>query len=404
MKLATFIPMDAANLRTSKIPNTLENTASRPFAMSNDQSSNQEFLDLFREFGEISPKKKIPVANTTDQTPLGFLMAEFINQNIHEESFTPVEKVKIEYWVQNLEHGSSLDDQFNSNIKDIMPKQTSSYEEFSKKPNGSVATPTTMSTLNLATPTSLKDLDFSKENVGKEALRSFHEKVMMSTQEGSRFENALPILKQPGKLDPIAVARTTFEKSSVAITAISISEYTSQISVLPSIAPHEISPVITRSMAEFAGKKIDVHNATNSDTANGRSIKSIELQLVPRSLGVIEVKLTRNNGQMNIMIRTQTAEAENILRGETGTLQELIRSTGSIIDDIKVIILQQSDLEQSQQRQEKSHDSSFQQFDKNEDKKSSAEHQASRTSDEDSILKSNNQNAKDATSRNGWYF
>jgi hypothetical protein len=413
MKLATFIPMDTATLRVSKAANIAEDTTFFSLENRDGQSTNQKFLDLYHEVAEVSLQKNIPVADTTDKLNQDLMMAGVINENIHAESFTSKEKLNIEYRVNNLELGGSLDDQLNLNMKEtkrnldienIIPKQTASNEEFSNRSNGIETTLIKKSALDLTTPTSLTDIYVRKANVGKEAQINFHEKITMSTLEGLRSENSLSVLKQPGKLDPIGVASTTFGKPSVAIAAISMSEYTSQISVLPSIVPHEISSVIARSMPELAGERIDVHNTTISDTANVRSIKSIELQLVPRSLGVIEVKLTRNNGQMNIMIRTQTAEAENLLRGETRALQDLVRSTGVLVDDIKVMIIQQSDLEQGEQRLEKNNESSFKQFDKNEEQKSPAEHPTPKISGDDSILKSNNQNAKDATSRSGWYF
>ncbi|MEO0911168.1 MAG: flagellar hook-length control protein FliK, partial [Pseudomonadota bacterium] len=94
---------------------------------------------------------------------------------------------------------------------------------------------------------------------------------------------------------------------------------------------------------------------------------SVELQLVPRSLGVVEVRIVQQNGQLNVSIQTQTAEAANLLKAETNVIKQMLHNAGIVVDEYSVNL--NSHLEQTQPGSRSMRDpeggSAFQNFEAN---------------------------------------
>lgn len=112
-----------------------------------------------------------------------------------------------------------------------------------------------------------------------------------------------------------------------------------QIPVFAGIAPHEVAEVIGRNLGGVDGTEGSRFlSSISSQVASAISNKSIELQLVPRSLGVVHVKIANTQGQISIVMQTTTVEAEQLLRAELVPLQEAIRAAGHSIDDARISI------------------------------------------------------------------
>ena len=76
-----------------------------------------------------------------------------------------------------------------------------------------------------------------------------------------------------------------------------------------------------------------------------RPLKKINVQLFPRSLGVVEVNITNIGGKIKIVIETTRAKAESLLRAEMPMIMEKSTASGITIEETLIRINQ--DLERS---------------------------------------------------------
>ena len=78
-----------------------------------------------------------------------------------------------------------------------------------------------------------------------------------------------------------------------------------------------------------------------------RSFQSIEVQLVPKNLGIVEVKIRHSNRHLGIVIETKTKEAESLLRSEIAAISKSLVAAGLSMDEITIRFnprLEQNDL------------------------------------------------------------
>lgn len=109
------------------------------------------------------------------------------------------------------------------------------------------------------------------------------------------------------------------------------------MSQLPEFITRETSSLTTGTMR---GPEIPNPAITQSAAQN---LKRIEVQLVPRNLGVVEITVQRDNNGIQIMVRAETAEAEKLIASERNTIQEAMRNAGLALDDLKVVSLPPAD-------------------------------------------------------------
>ena len=140
--------------------------------------------------------------------------------------------------------------------------------------------------------------------------------------------------------------------SIVKPTGSHVAQLTSQIPVFATLAPHDVASFIARASEPQLSSGIAVRSgATNSVLPASKQTTSIELQLVPRSLGVVDVKISTNTpGQLNIEIIARTSEAENVMRGEMNNIKEALRAIGISLDELRLSVQQQSSQEPGQSR------------------------------------------------------
>jgi flagellar hook-length control protein FliK len=124
-------------------------------------------------------------------------------------------------------------------------------------------------------------------------------------------------------------------QSSVAINQTGFNSGTQipvvPLSTVPGLSNHvlmQVHPAITE-----RANAIESSLITPSPVRAG---KSIELQLVPRSLGVVDMKIVNQNGIIRISIETETVEAQRLIRSEVSGMMESFRSAGLKLEDFTV--------------------------------------------------------------------
>ncbi len=64
------------------------------------------------------------------------------------------------------------------------------------------------------------------------------------------------------------------------------------------------------------------------------TVQTIEIQLVPKNLGVVEVKISRSRGRLEIVIETKTRGAESLLRTELTSISNTLTASGLTTNEI----------------------------------------------------------------------
>ncbi|MFK7901907.1 MAG: flagellar hook-length control protein FliK [Nitratireductor sp.] len=71
-------------------------------------------------------------------------------------------------------------------------------------------------------------------------------------------------------------------------------------------------------------------------TNNVVGLKTIEVQLLPKSLGVIQVTIEQLDGKLSLQIEAQTAKGEAALKQESMKIVESIRAAGMLVEEVNV--------------------------------------------------------------------
>lgn len=103
--------------------------------------------------------------------------------------------------------------------------------------------------------------------------------------------------------------------------------------------PVPATTIITKAIIQnFQTQRIDVpsNNLAIVAPVASSSLRLIEVQLVPKNLGVVEVKIRLSNRHMDIVIETKTKEAESLLRLEMSSISKTLASAGLSVDEITI--------------------------------------------------------------------
>ena len=462
MKLTTFIPPDTGNLRISSISDVINYETPADIEIGHTQPGKENFSELFSKLSNSSLKKTVQNTDRPDHESTHLLVDDLSNpikefNSFSEEKQTVIEtmmegfevkdlpyfqlelnfqNLKADLNLKNIELNQVYEETNSVNSKsisenekvipyvnpvtpfenkniinsisasnpitEVLSAQHNSSEQLQRNPLNTMARPKINALVDVVTSTASK-----VTGEVQATLTGQTEKTTMAFQENIRTLDHLSTTRQTGKVDTVAMTTPPVIKSSTPVVTAILNEKVAQIPVLPSIILHEASSVIAQSVTDSVTQNIRASDAVSVDITNTRSTKSIELQLVPRSLGVVEIKIVHNNGQLNIMMRTQTLEAENLLRLETSSLQEVIRSAGIMVDDVKVTIQHQSDLYQI--RQAKYDESLLMQSGQNDENQTSPDHHEHKESMMDSDAESQahanlDKKIKEPESRDGLYL
>jgi hypothetical protein len=128
---------------------------------------------------------------------------------------------------------------------------------------------------------------------------------------------------------------------------LTVTKQETQFSFLPLVTPDNLANTLVRTVRADVASSIDRSQtvATPKMDSTG-SIRQIELQLVPKSLGVVNVTIQRTETGMTILANVSTLDAEKVLYRETSAINEAMKKAGLVLDEIKITF--NPSLEQSQ--------------------------------------------------------
>lgn len=99
-----------------------------------------------------------------------------------------------------------------------------------------------------------------------------------------------------------------------------------------------LQQIVITNEAKF-GAKIETVSAPRIVLPESQSVvsqKTIEIQLLPKTLGLIQVKIEISDGKMTLMIQAQTAKAEAAIKQEIVQIIDTIKAAGLSIEDVSV--------------------------------------------------------------------
>ena len=99
-----------------------------------------------------------------------------------------------------------------------------------------------------------------------------------------------------------------------------------------------LQQIVITNEAKF-GAKIETVSAPRIVLPESQSVvsqKTIEIQLLPKTLGLIQVKIEISDGKMTLMIEAQTAKAEAAIKQEIVQIIDTIKAAGLSVEEISV--------------------------------------------------------------------
>lgn len=99
-----------------------------------------------------------------------------------------------------------------------------------------------------------------------------------------------------------------------------------------------LQQIVITNEAKF-GAKIETVSAPRIVLPESQSVvsqKTIEIQLLPKTLGLIKVKIEISDGKMTLMIEAQTAKAEAAIKQEIVQIIDTIKAAGLSVEEISV--------------------------------------------------------------------
>lgn len=116
----------------------------------------------------------------------------------------------------------------------------------------------------------------------------------------------------------------------------------STVSIMPESKVENLANALqqlaTTSAAKTTGQ-VETVSAPRLVLPESQSIvpqKTIEIQLLPKTLGLIQVKIEINDGKMTLMIETQSAKAEAAIKLESVQIMDTIKAAGLSVEEVSV--------------------------------------------------------------------
>ena len=122
-----------------------------------------------------------------------------------------------------------------------------------------------------------------------------------------------------------------------------------QVPFQPAMTASQLPDFITREVSVELRSQSRGPDMVATNNANGAptNLKRIEVQLVPKNLGVVEISVQKDANGIRIMVRAETAEAERIISSERSAIQEAMRNAGLNLDEMRVVSMSAADREQA---------------------------------------------------------
>ncbi len=145
-------------------------------------------------------------------------------------------------------------------------------------------------------------------------------------------KNTLPDTNEKPPTGRVSASTELFAEKTIAPITIATQKVVPSTTLSPAIL---IVDAITKniSAAPVSGLKVPV---TVPGAVPVGVNYSIEVQLIPKNLGIVEVMINRTGQQLSISIQTNNASAEAILKSEIQAISKSLASSGFALDDIIV--------------------------------------------------------------------
>ncbi|MEM9279140.1 MAG: flagellar hook-length control protein FliK, partial [Pseudomonadota bacterium] len=101
--------------------------------------------------------------------------------------------------------------------------------------------------------------------------------------------------------------------------------------------PKKISKVISEVISKTGQSNVETVNDKGVRQTN--TLQKLEIQLIPRTLGVIQISIEKTGNGVNITLSAETSEAERILLSEKSSVVEALRGVGKLVEDFKIVSL-----------------------------------------------------------------
>lgn len=172
-----------------------------------------------------------------------------------------------------------------------------------------------------------------------------HEPPIATTKQTLNMGKVDNFLEQLGRL-----------KISGLMNSVSpVYEKAQQLSFIPNVAVSEIAGKIVVALRE-AQTDVTASRQTNDTTTGIMRQHSIQLQLVPKTLGVVDIKITNIGGKISIQATIETKEAANAIKSEIEAIRVALRSAGVSLENVLLVQNQTAESPMNQNRQQTGQD------------------------------------------------
>lgn len=93
--------------------------------------------------------------------------------------------------------------------------------------------------------------------------------------------------------------------------------------------------VVSQTLELASSAEVDLKALSEKANAQ-RSTRIIEVQLMPRNLGLVAIKIQTIGGNVTIAIETQGMEAEKLIKTEVDKIASAIRQAGQVLEEISI--------------------------------------------------------------------
>ena len=118
-----------------------------------------------------------------------------------------------------------------------------------------------------------------------------------------------------------------------------------QLPILSQVTVSALPNVVAR-LSASADARQTIATPVSDTTAPVRAtnnVRVVELQLIPKNLGVVELKITKTEQGAQITLQVETAQAERMLMSEKSSVYEAMKNIGMPVEEMKITLAPKSD-------------------------------------------------------------
>ena len=168
-----------------------------------------------------------------------------------------------------------------------------------------------------------------------------HEPAIATTKQTLNIGKVQNSLEQLGRL----------KVSGLINSSSPVYEKSQQVSFIPNVAVSEVAGKIVVALRE-GQTDVTASRQTSEATTGIMRQHSIQLQLVPKTLGVVDIKVTNMGGKISIQAAVETKEAANAIKSEIEAIRVVLRSAGVSLENVLLVQNQTVESPMHQNRQQ----------------------------------------------------